>query len=87
MSLTKEQLDAYRKESAEKLASYRGFRNEQPEVKFEKGARFYKNEKGDVMFAYKASAVQEFVSKATDAQKAAWPKEWQQFRGLKPRKD
>ena len=84
---TEAQLAAYRKESQEKLASYRGFRNETPEVVFEKGARFFKNDKGDVMFAYKTSAVSEFVSKATDEQKAAWPKEWAAFRGLKPRKD
>ena len=68
-----------------KRASFKGFRNDKPEVMFKKGAKFFKDANGTVMFSYKASAVSEFVSKATDEQKAAWPTEWALFRGLKPR--
>ena len=62
-----------------KRESFKGFRNEKPEVMFEKGAKFFKGANGTVMFSYKSSAVSEFTSKATEEQKAAWPKEWMAY--------
>ena len=58
-------------ERKEQAATYRDFRGNKPEVKFVKGGRFYKAENGDIMFAFRADVGSEFVSKATDEQKAA----------------
>lgn len=80
-------LASFQREYEDKKRSFTTFKGNQTEVAFTPGARFYRDGKGDVMFAYKSSAVSEFVSKATDEQKAAWPKEWAAFRGLKPRKE
>ncbi len=87
MSNAMPDLAAFQREYEEKKKSFKTFRGAEREVKFENGARFYKDDKGTAMFAYRSSANAEFVRKATDADKKQYPEEWKAFVGLKPRKD
>jgi hypothetical protein len=87
MSNAMPDLAAFQREYEEKKQSFKTFHGAPKEVKFELGARFYKDEKGVVMFSYRADVASEFVRKVTDADKKQYPEEWKAFVGLKPRKD
>lgn len=87
MSNTMPDLAAFQREYEEKKKSFKAFRGAPREVVYEPGARFFKDEKGAVMFAYRSSAGTEFVAKVSDALKTQYPGAWKAFMGIKPRKD
>lgn len=87
MNNTMPDLAAFQREYEEKKKSFKTFKGALREVVYEHGPRFFKDEKGTIMFAYRSSASAEFVRKAIEEDKKQYPETWKAFIGFKPRKD